>query len=145
MCFLVSKVTCLKSTECVLAYFLAEAFYPRDATLARVLAMALCLSVSVTSRCSIEMSERIGLFWHGSFLRPILHYVIRKFIYLQKTRVLPSGMLLYTLDLRKFRHRISIVEVCYQLSSRKVDAHSVINWTVVAKLIIPSSSDAQPL
>jgi len=35
--------------------------------------------------------------------------------------------------LRKFRHGISIVETCYQLSSRKVDAHSVINWTVVGQ------------
>ena len=32
---------------------------------------------------------------------------------------------------RKFRHGISIVETCYQLSSRKVD---VINWTVVGQL-----------
>jgi len=34
-------------------------FYPRDAMLARVLAMVLCLSVSVTSRnrCSIETAE----------------------------------------------------------------------------------------
>ena len=36
--------------------------------------------------------------------------------------------------LRKFIHGISIVETCYQLSSRKVDAHSVINWTVVGQL-----------
>ena len=36
--------------------------------------------------------------------------------------------------LRQFRHGISIVETCYQLSSRKVDAQSVINWTVVGKL-----------
>ena len=36
--------------------------------------------------------------------------------------------------LRKFRHSISIVETCYQLSSRKVDAQSVINWTVVGQL-----------
>ena len=51
----------------------------RDAVLARVLAMALCLSVSVsaTSRCSVETAERIWLaFWHGSLLRPILHYVV---------------------------------------------------------------------
>jgi len=34
----------------------------------------------------------------------------------------------------KFRHSISIVETCYQLSSRKVDAHSVINWAVVGQL-----------
>jgi len=41
--------------------------------------------------------------------------------------------------LRKFRHGISIVETCYQLSSRKVDAHSVINWAVT------NTSDARLL
>jgi len=35
---------------------------------------------------------------------------------------------------RKFRHSISIVEASYQLSSTKVDAQSVINWTVVGQL-----------
>ena len=36
--------------------------------------------------------------------------------------------------LKKFRHGISIVETCYQLSSKKVDAQSVINWAVVGQL-----------
>ena len=36
--------------------------------------------------------------------------------------------------LRKFRHGLSIVETCYRLSSWKVDAQSVINWTVVDQL-----------
>ena len=40
-------------------------FYPRDATLARILAMArcqyVCLRLSVTSRCSIETAGRIEL------------------------------------------------------------------------------------
>jgi len=36
---------------------------------------------------------------------------------------------------RKFRRGCSIVEACYQRSSRKVDAQSVINWTVVDQLI----------
>ena len=36
--------------------------------------------------------------------------------------------------LRKIRPGISIVETCYQLSSRKVDAQSVINWAVVSQL-----------
>ena len=40
-------------------------FYPRDAMLARLLALCLCLSVClclcVTSRCSVETDERIGL------------------------------------------------------------------------------------
>ena len=37
------------------------------------------------------------------------------------------------------------VESCYQLSSRKVDARSVINWATVVKLIMPPSSDARLL
>jgi len=36
--------------------------------------------------------------------------------------------------LRKFCFGISIVETCYRLSSRKVDAQSVMNWTVVDQL-----------
>ena len=36
--------------------------------------------------------------------------------------------------LRKFCHGISMVETCYQLSLRKVDAQSVINWAVVGQL-----------
>ena len=45
--------------------------------------VSVCLSV--TSRCSVETGERIELvFWHVSFLPPILHCVKRKFGYLQK-------------------------------------------------------------
>jgi len=40
----------------------------------------------------------------------------------------------YMVDFKKFRHSISIVEACYQLSSRKLDAQSVINWAVVGQL-----------
>jgi len=44
---------------------LADDFYSRDAMLARIQAMAPCLSVclclSVTSRCSIKRYERINL------------------------------------------------------------------------------------
>jgi len=60
-------------------------FYPRDAMLARVLAMAMCLSV--TSRCSIEVVGRIELVFgmEASFeFRPVLHCVLRKFMYVQK-------------------------------------------------------------
>ena len=41
-----------------------------------------------------------------------------------------------TPDLENFAtvYRVSIVEACYQLSSRKVDAQSVINWAVVGQL-----------
>jgi len=44
-----------------------------------------CPCPSVTNRSSTKTDERIGLvFGHGSFIRPILHCVIGKFMYLQK-------------------------------------------------------------
>ena len=51
-----------------------------------------------------------------------------------KIMVLPSETLFQILDLRKFRHSISIVEASDQLSWRKVDAQSIINWAVVGQL-----------
>ena len=63
-----------------------DVFYARDAMLARVLAVALCLCLyaSVTSRCSIETAERIGLglAWQLPSTYPV-HCVIKKFGYLQ--------------------------------------------------------------
>ena len=41
-------------------------------------------------------------FWHGSFFWHIVHCILRKFVYFQKLRVLPSGSLLQTLDLENF-------------------------------------------
>ena len=110
--------------------------YPRDTTLARVLVMALCLcmyvclSVSVTSRCHIETSGRIELFfWCGCFLRPAVHW---KFRCLQSKRTF-SGNFVPNSGLRKCRHArdvTSIVATFCQHSWTKVDAQSVINWTV---------------
>jgi len=56
------------------------------------LSVYVCLCLSVTNRSSIETVEQIELgFGRGSFLPPILHCVNRKFGYLQKIMVLPSG------------------------------------------------------
>ena len=70
-------------------------FYLRDATLARVLTMALCLSVSV-SVCHKSVfycsgwTDRAG-FWHGGFFRSVLHCVLKEIQVSTKIRVLPSG------------------------------------------------------
>jgi len=60
----------------------ADNFYPRDAMLARVVAMVLCLSVYVCF-CLLQVSvplkrlnESRWVFWQGSFLRLIIHSVI---------------------------------------------------------------------
>ena len=96
--------------------------------LARVLAMArVCLSVclcpSVTSRSSIETAKRIGLFlaWELPSTYPTLGTSLWNFF-------APNS------GLEKFHHDRSIVEMYYQLSSTKVDAQSVINWTVAGQL-----------
>jgi len=90
--------------------------------------VSVCLSVA--SRGSIKRGELINLvFWLGGFFQPAagLRYVLRKFGYTKSLWkfFLNSGLI-------KFRHGISIVERA--LSSRKVDAQRVINWTVVGQL-----------
>jgi len=112
-------------------------FNPRDAMLARVLAMTLCLAVSVCHNSQVgvlsKRLDELGWLLAGSFLRPILTVCIRNQV--------PSknkGTFLWNFapnsGLRKFRHNILIIEACYQLSSRKVDAQSVKNLTVVGQL-----------
>jgi len=101
--------------------------------LARVLAMALCLSVCHKSVfCRSGSTNRAG-FWHERFFRPVLHRVLRKFRYLQN-----KSTSLWNFSLNAGLEKISQRHVdrwtCYQLSSRKVDAQSVINWTVVGQL-----------
>jgi len=69
-------------------------FYPRDAMLARQLAMALCpsVSLSVTSLCFMETGGRIGLVF-GMAASFDLHSVIRKFRYREKQGYFPAGTL----------------------------------------------------
>jgi len=72
--------------------------------------------LSVTSRCSIKTAELIELGF-GTRVSFDQSYVVRKFRYR-----------------RKFCHSTSIIETCYQLSSRNVDTQNVINWTIVGQL-----------
>jgi len=104
----------------------------------RFLVMARCLSVCLSLCvchksvfCRTGRTNRVG-FWRGSFL-PTLRF---KDIQIStKIRVLPSGTFFMNFGHRKFCCDISIVVTCYQLSSRKVDAQIVINWTVIGQLI----------
>jgi len=93
--------------------------------------VSVCLSVGLPQVGVLLKWLGSSCFWHGCFFRPVLHCVIRKFEYIYKHTVLPSRTLSLTPD---FRHGISIVKKWYQLSSRKADAQSVINWTVVGQL-----------
>jgi len=86
------------------------------------------------------------MFWHGidgDFVRPILHYVIMKFRYLQKQGHFPREISpkLWTW---KFSPQHTIVVTWYQFSSTMVDACSMINWTVIGqqyKLTMPATLD----
>jgi len=71
---------------------------------ARVLAMALCLSV--TNRCSIKTDERIGLVLALTLLSTYPTLCYKKIQVSTKIRVLPSGTLSRTPELEKilFRH-----------------------------------------
>jgi len=64
-------------------------FYPRDAMLARVLAMALCASVclSQVGVLSKRLDNRATGFFLEGFFRPILNCVVRKIQVSTKIRV----------------------------------------------------------
>ena len=94
-----------------------------------VLAMGLCLSVSVRLSQVGVLSKGLVFGMCASFHPSYVHCVKRKFGYLQNKGASLWNFFLNS-GLRKFRHGISIVETCYQRSSRKVDAQSVINWAV---------------
>ena len=92
--------------------------------------MALCLCLSQVGVLS-KWADGSSWFLACRLLsiRPILCFkeiqVFTELKYLQKSQ--NSG-------LRKFYFGISIAETCSRLSSRKADAQSVINWTVLGQL-----------
>ena len=92
------------------------------------------LCPSVTSWCSIETVERMELvfgMWasfHPSYI------VLEENPVISKNKGTSLWNFVLNFGLSKFLLGISIVETCYQLSSRKVDAQSVINWAVVGQL-----------
>jgi len=92
------------------------------------------LSVCLSSRCSIETDERIELvFGMWTSFHPS-YTVLKGNSVISKNKGTSLWNFVLKSGLRKFCHGISIVETCYQLSLRKVDAQSVINWTVVGQL-----------
>jgi len=87
-----------------------------------VLSMALCLSVRLSVRHKSVLyrngwTNRAG-FWHVSFLPPVLHSVLKGNSVISKNKGTSVWNFLLNSGLTKFRHGISIVETCYQLSSR---------------------------
>ena len=105
--------------------------------LARVLAIAPCLSVSVCPSQVGVLSKRLNESnWCLTWELPlsVLYCVKRKFDYLQKYKNISLWNFFLNSGLRKFRQGIIDRRTCYQLSSRKVDARSLINWTVVGQL-----------
>ena len=96
--------------------------------------VSVSVSVSVTSRSSTKTAERIWLVLarelHSTY--PTLCYKKNSCTFKNKGTFLWNSAT--NSGLTKFRNGISIVEACYQLGSRKVDAQSVINWAVVGQL-----------
>jgi len=90
--------------------------------------------LSVTSRCSIEMAERTELVFGMLASFHPSYTVLKGNSVISKNKGTSLWNFVLNSGLRKFCHGILIVETCYQLSSRKVDAPSVINWAVVGQL-----------
>jgi len=106
--------------------------------LVRVLAMALCLSVSFRLSQVSVLSK--GVDGSSCFLARRLPSTNPALCYKEiqihtKRRALPSSVCIFVGNsgVGKYRHGMgpSIVATCYELSSTNVDASSVINWAVV--------------
>jgi len=94
--------------------------------------VSVCLSV--TSRSSTKTAERTELVF-GMWASFHPSYIVLKWnSVISKNNGTSLWNFVLKSGLRKFRYGKSIVETCYQLSSRKVDAQSVINWAVVGQL-----------
>jgi len=99
--------------------------------LARVLAMALCLSVCACLSQVGVLSKRMNASSLGGASFHPSYTVLKGNSGISKNNGTSFWNFVLNSRLRKFCFDISIVETFYRLSSRKVDAQSVINWTVV--------------
>jgi len=90
--------------------------------------------LSVTSRCSIETAERTELVFGMLASFHPSYTVLKGNSVISKNKGTSLWNFVLKSGLRKFCLGILIVETCYQLSSRKMDAPSVINWAVVGQL-----------
>ena len=99
--------------------------------LTQVLDMAMCLCLS---KVGVLSKWRNDSGWFALELPLTYHTLCHKeILVVPKIRVFLSGTAQNS-TYRKLHHGISIVKMCYQLSSKKVDAHSMKNWTVVGQL-----------
>jgi len=102
-----------------------------------------CVSLSVTSRRSIETAERIVLVFGQELPSIQLTLCYRKFGYLQNKSI-SLWNFVQNSGLWKFTFGVSIVETCYRLSWQRWDRNKL-DRRRSTKLTIPSSSDARPL
>jgi len=112
-------------------------FYPRDAMLAWVLAMSVRPSVCL-SVCHKSVFYRNGWMIRAGFGIGASFCLSYAVLQRNSCTFRNKGTSLWKFaansGLNKFRHSISIVEACYQHSSRKVDDQGMINWTVIGQL-----------
>ena len=83
--------------------------------------VSVCLSISLLQ---VEGMNGLVCFWHGAFFRPVPHFVLWKFRYLQNKSTF----------IRHFFPNTGPQHIDGR-TSRKVDAQSVINWTVVGHYV----------
>jgi len=142
--WLILLTLCVYMDGKVSVVFNRNCFYRAMLSICRISHGPVSVSLSVTSRCSIETAERIELIFGTWAFFHLSYSVLKGNSVISKNKGTFLWNFVLNSGLGKFRHGISIVEMCYQLSFRKVDAQSVINWAVVSQLI-PPSPDARPL
>ena len=137
-------ILCPSSHQILATPLLITSFF-----LVRVLAMALCLSVSVTSRSSIETAEPIDRARFVAWEPPSTYLILcKKEIRVSpKIRVLPSGTLFQTPDFKKFawayRSSKRVIDLARERRTRSES--DKLGRRRSKKLTVPPSSDARPL
>ena len=93
--------------------------------------VSVCVCLSVTSRCSVEVVGRIKLVFGTEASFDKSYTVLKGNSSIFENKGTSMWKFVPKSGLGKCCFDISIVETCYQRSSRKVDAQIVTNWTVV--------------
>jgi len=96
--------------------------------------LSLWVRLSFTSWSSVEVAGWIQLVFGVGASLCISCTVLKENLAISKNKGTSLGNFVPNSGLRKFHFGISVVKTCCQLGSTKVDAQSVINWTVIGQL-----------
>ena len=125
----VTVTLCVNNTSTLL-------FHPRDAMLwgTSYGPVSVCVCLSQIGVLSKRLNESCWVFFGMGASFYLSYSALKENSGNSKNKNTPVRNFVPNSGLVKVCFGMSIVEICYRFSSRRVDAPSVINWTVVGQL-----------